>query len=341
MSGKRHFSTKRTSLFGSENEKDSQLPDLSKNFAKSTIFNKAQKSFNYGDWWRPMDRNSTSDTKPQNEAQFYGRQRLTDSTLLCDIEGFKNGLATSDTINCSNSNNKANSSTSKEVPLDKNIYEVNGQSSCINNAVLSDNEKLSDFESAHGDIMDAKNCSKERHQQEDFCENSKNHFINSENFNNSSQNNGFMVPNFEMVHLTLNDSNESQKELLGRKMVEREPEAPSLRPPWFTEELAASTRTTLGQRIKPESEKKCSFQRSCNQIEFPSYTPEEMRSARPVMIDARSRKSTWMPSLAPEFVAQNNFGKRPILQEKKASPRCAKDINLPPYPKLTAPYAMD
>lgn len=32
MSGKRHFSTKRTSLFGSENEKNSQLPDLSENF---------------------------------------------------------------------------------------------------------------------------------------------------------------------------------------------------------------------------------------------------------------------------------------------------------------------
>ncbi|VDL33940.1 unnamed protein product [Hymenolepis diminuta] len=65
-----------------------------------------------------------------------------------------------------------------------------------------------------------------------------------------------MVPNFEMVHLTLDDSNESQKELLGRKMIEREPEAPSLRPPWFTEELAASARTTLSQRTKPESEKK-------------------------------------------------------------------------------------
>lgn len=125
--------------------------------------------------------------------------------------------------------------------------------------------------------MDAKNCTKERHQRENSCEKSKHHFINSGNFNNSSQNNGYMVPNFEMVHLTLDDSNECQKELLGRKMVEREPEAPSLRPPWFTEELAAPTRTTLSQRTKSESEKKCIFQRSCNQIEFPSYTPEEMR----------------------------------------------------------------
>lgn len=47
------------------------------------------------------------------------------------------------------------------------------------------------------------------------------------------------------------------------------------------------------------------------------------QSARPVMIDARSKKSTWMPSLAPEFVAQNNFGKRPVSQEKRASPRYA------------------
>nr|CDS32744.1 expressed protein [Hymenolepis microstoma] len=150
-----------------------------------------------------------------------------------------------------------------------------------------------------------------------------------------------MPSNFEMAHLTINDSNESQKELLGRKMAETAPETPSLRPPWFTEELATPTRTFLSQRPKPESEKKFSFQRSSNQIEFPSYTPEEMQSARPAMIDARNKKCTWMPNLAPEFVAQNSVGKRSIPLDKRASPRYANDVNLPPYPKLTAPYAMD
>ncbi|VDO08350.1 unnamed protein product [Rodentolepis nana] len=171
--------------------------------------------------------------------------------------------------------------------------------------------------------MEVKNDQEESQKQQHFHERSKTRISNGENFNSSSSNNGFMPSNFEMTHLTINDSNESQKELLGRKMAERAPETPSLRPPWFTEELATTTRASFNQHPKPDSEKKFSFQRSSNQIEFPSYTPEEMQSARPTIIDARNKKCTWMPNLAPEFVAQSDVGKKSIPLEKRAFPRYA------------------
>ncbi|VDK38656.1 unnamed protein product [Taenia asiatica] len=156
----------------------------------------------------------------------------------------------------------------------------------------------------------------------------------------------------EVTQPMTDESGETQKELLERRMSERPPATHTVRPPWYTEEKSISKLVSSQSKSEP---KKWSFQRTCNQIDFPSYTAEEMRGARPTIImEPRHKKCTWMPSLAPEVVAESQVGRRSISSRlsrsgslkangasSKKSPHRANDVNLPPYPKISAPYAMD
>ncbi|KAL5111865.1 hypothetical protein TcWFU_003910 [Taenia crassiceps] len=156
----------------------------------------------------------------------------------------------------------------------------------------------------------------------------------------------------ELTRPMTDESDGAQKELLERRMSERPPVTHTVQPPWYTEDKS------IGKIVSSQSKSdpiKWNFQRTCNQIDFPSYTAEEMRGARPTIImEARHKKCTWMPSLAPEVVAESQVGRRSICSKLSSSesleateapstksPRRANDVNLPPYPKISAPYAMD
>lgn len=82
---------------------------------------------------------------------------------------------------------------------------------------------------------------------------------------------------FALTRPTTDDSTEAQKELLERRMTERPPETQSVRPPWFTEEKQNCNPLVANPKTKQEKNNKKGFLRSCNQIDFPSYTAEEMR----------------------------------------------------------------
>ena len=85
---------------------------------------------------------------------------------------------------------------------------------------------------------------------------------------------------FVLPRLTTDDSTEAKKELLGRRMTERAPETQSIRPPWFTEEKQNSTHLVVNSKTNSANDNKRSLLRSCNQIDFPSYTAEEMRVSK-------------------------------------------------------------
>ncbi|CDS40086.1 hypothetical protein EmuJ_000765000 [Echinococcus multilocularis] len=152
----------------------------------------------------------------------------------------------------------------------------------------------------------------------------------------------------ELTRPTTDDSGKAQKELLELRMSERPPVTHTVQPPWYIE--GKPTHKIVSPQSKSEP-KKWNFQRTCNQIDFPSYTAEEMRGARPtIMMDSRHKKCTWMPSLAPEVVAESKVGRSissklsrgESLEENEASSsRRADDVSLPTYPKMSAPYAMD
>ncbi|VDM18725.1 unnamed protein product [Hydatigera taeniaeformis] len=155
----------------------------------------------------------------------------------------------------------------------------------------------------------------------------------------------------ELTRPTTDGSGEAQKELLERRMRERSPVMHTIRPPWFTEEKSISK---MVRSQNTSDSKKWDFQRTCNQIDFPSYTVEEMRSARPKTItEARHKKCTWMPNLAPEVIAESQVGRRSTSNKishngsiesnrfSTKSPRRANDVNLPAHSKVPAPYAMD
>lgn len=78
----------------------------------------------------------------------------------------------------------------------------------------------------------------------------------------------------ELTRPTTDESGEAHKELLERRMSERPPATHTVRPPWHTEERSISKVVSSQSRSDP---KRWNFQRTCNQIDFPSYTAEEMR----------------------------------------------------------------
>ncbi|VDD81626.1 unnamed protein product [Mesocestoides corti] len=161
------------------------------------------------------------------------------------------------------------------------------------------------------------------------------------------------IDKLEPTRPTADNTNQTQKELLERRMSERPPESHTVRPPWFTEEKK-SHRSAPNSKTKPGPEQNWGFQRTCNQIDFPTYSAKEMRDARPIVVGSRHEKCSWMPSLAPDFIAEKRNVGRPLSDKLLPSgdsaagrastsivSRNANDVNIPPYPKISAPYAMD
>ncbi|KAM7541569.1 hypothetical protein Aperf_G00000027094 [Anoplocephala perfoliata] len=329
MGERRHFKAKRTSLFGSENEENPPEDNSFKTSSKLTINKNELKSINYGDWWKPTEKASVVEIKPS----FFGRTRVVDNFSLNEIEGFKDRPMDSNAINDNETGNLSGNIPDKIEALSEKTHETLQELHSSRSVRFEDKIKDDRSDSEHNDIVEeAENRAKERQQQQTSRKESNKYLDRS---GRSSP------PKNEMAHSTTDNSNEAQKELLERKMSERAPEFPSPLPPWPIAKTTQS-RSPLTPRFVPNLEKKFSFQKSCNQIEFPRYTPEEMRRARPAMVDSRNKKCTWMPSLAADFVSQSDVGKKSApRRNKQTSPRYTNGVYLSPYPKLTAPYAID
>uniref|UniRef100_A0A5K3EYU2 RBPJ-interacting and tubulin-associated protein n=1 Tax=Mesocestoides corti TaxID=53468 RepID=A0A5K3EYU2_MESCO len=285
--GKRHFESKRTSLFGSENsDKISEVISSPKCFSKPKNGEISGKSSNYGDWWKPTETSPLEDLRSRDIA-FLSKQ----SSRLNDIAGF------------------SRTSVGRQNSEECGISDKNETLNVNNNSTTEQTQTASSYASG-------------------------------------SQ-------NLEPTRPTADNTNQTQKELLERRMSERPPESHTVRPPWFTEEKK-SHRSAPNSKTKPGPEQNWGFQRTCNQIDFPTYSAKEMRDARPIVVGSRHEKCSWMPSLAPDFIAEKRNVGRPLSDKLLPSgdsaagrastsivSRNANDVNIPPYPKISAPYAMD
>ncbi len=134
----------------------------------------------------------------------------------------------------------------------------------------------------------------------------------------------------EPTRPTTDTSSVGQKNLLERRMRAGRPMASSLNPPWCVDEKNSSAAPTT-RRPKPVKEDYRKSQRTCNQIDFPSYSTKEMsvrvfrtcywiikciflvqfvfflkQDARPAANGSRHEKCSWMPNMAGDFVASES-----------------------------------
>ncbi|EUB59644.1 hypothetical protein EGR_05543 [Echinococcus granulosus] len=300
MKGKRHFLTKRTSLFGSENEEN--VADC----ASSSISSPKAASLN---------NNASGKAEPRPEGGQKDFLRNAQPNRFVHFE--------------------------TDTPAEKSLNDLgSGDIDIIEEAkyrakerqMLKRDQKNHEETDSHSYLTDLESSLIQKYAE-------KKH--DSRPMDPSSA--------LELTRPTTDDSGKAQKELLELRMSERPPVTHTVQPPWYIE--GKPTHKIVSPQSKSEP-KKWNFQRTCNQIDFPSYTAEEMRGARPtIMMDSRHKKCTWMPSLAPEVVAESQVGRRSISSKlspseslegnEASSSRRANDVNLPTYPKMSAPYAMD
>lgn len=78
----------------------------------------------------------------------------------------------------------------------------------------------------------------------------------------------------EPIKHTVETSSSGQKVLLENRMMRGRPISNTVRPPWFVDDEKPSYRRTKKTNEKSESSR--IFHRTCNQVDFPSYSPKEM-----------------------------------------------------------------